>query len=531
MANWSKNKTLPANINSGNEYAVNDNVSLENLNAITNNSFYAVDKAEEAKAESAVASQEAHSAFESKNQNPNLLVNGDFRVNQRGLSNYVGGVYTVDCWRLLYGGTLDVLSNGNVKLTASDGTWRSICQFIENFKVLFGKKVTLSATYNSASTVQICVDVFRGNNRSSLEYKKTEGTSSNFVTTTVTAEIPNDNTITKLGVQIFVKEQNGFAEIKNVKLELGEVATNFCTRPYSEELAMCQMPFDTNGISTIFSNPNLLINGNFRVNQRGLTTYNTLNNYTVDRWKAEHSGTTVAISTNGVSVSLSTQYAKFGQIVEDYEWLKGKQVTISAKISNYVNTRSSDTVFQINDGVSESIRVKLTDGIVTATGTISSNATKVYVMFYNYGTGSTADTFDIEWAKLELGEVATPFSPRPYAEELAMCQRYYQVVKVKGGSGTVGNLGFVRNSTTLRFYINLLAELRTAPTLSNSSTSILNLSSGNVVQINDNSLTLQCMMNNQIVLNYTGSGMTAGTPYNLTDADGKLKLEFDAEIY
>ena len=56
MANWSKNKTLPANINNGNEYAVDDNVSLENLNAITNNSFYAVDKAEE-------AYTEAHSAF------------------------------------------------------------------------------------------------------------------------------------------------------------------------------------------------------------------------------------------------------------------------------------------------------------------------------------------------------------------------------------------------------------------------------------------------------------------------------------
>ena len=36
---------------------------------------------------------------------------------------------------------------------------------------------------------------------------------------------------------------------------------------------------------------------------------------------------------------------------------------------------------------------------------------------------------DIEYVKLEMGELATPLSPRPYAEELAMCQRYYQVHK------------------------------------------------------------------------------------------------------
>lgn len=32
----------------------------------------------------------------------------------------------------------------------------------------------------------------------------------------------------------------------------------------------------------------------------------------------------------------------------------------------------------------------------------------------------------IAGVKLELGSVATPFVPRPYGEELALCQRYYQ---------------------------------------------------------------------------------------------------------
>lgn len=41
-------------------------------------------------------------------------------------------------------------------------------------------------------------------------------------------------------------------------------------------------------------------------------------------------------------------------------------------------------------------------------------------------TGNVDDNIEIEWAKLEVGEVATPFTPRSYGEELDLCIRYYQ---------------------------------------------------------------------------------------------------------
>lgn len=55
MSAWTKNKVDSSQINGGQEYTRNDNLSLEQLNAITNNSLYAVDKADEAliKADSA----------------------------------------------------------------------------------------------------------------------------------------------------------------------------------------------------------------------------------------------------------------------------------------------------------------------------------------------------------------------------------------------------------------------------------------------------------------------------------------------
>lgn len=46
MANWSKNKVLPEDINGNNEFTRNDNLAIDELNAMVNNSFYAVDFAE-----------------------------------------------------------------------------------------------------------------------------------------------------------------------------------------------------------------------------------------------------------------------------------------------------------------------------------------------------------------------------------------------------------------------------------------------------------------------------------------------------
>lgn len=57
MAKWTKNKVNPEQINNGNEYNVNDNLSVESINAIINNSFKAQEDSEE-------ALKKANSAYE-----------------------------------------------------------------------------------------------------------------------------------------------------------------------------------------------------------------------------------------------------------------------------------------------------------------------------------------------------------------------------------------------------------------------------------------------------------------------------------
>lgn len=57
MASWQNIKHEPSSINGGNQYEEKDRVSKEQLNAITENAFYAVEKADE-------ALDKANSAFE-----------------------------------------------------------------------------------------------------------------------------------------------------------------------------------------------------------------------------------------------------------------------------------------------------------------------------------------------------------------------------------------------------------------------------------------------------------------------------------
>ena len=106
----------------------------------------------------------------------------------------------------------------------------------------------------------------------------------------------------------------------------------------------------------------------------------------------------------------------------------GKVVTLSCKISaiqsgtggrimmNYGTTNAEPTTY-IN-GVAYS-----STGIVKLTVTVPSNAVSFAV---DIGVAPNSSV-DVEWAKLEIGSVATEFSPPNIAEELPKCQRYYQI--------------------------------------------------------------------------------------------------------
>lgn len=213
------------------------------------------------------------------------------------------------------------------------------------------------------------------------------------------------------------------------------------------------------------SNPNLLINGDFRVNQRGLPTYTVTNLYTVDRWRSSTSNLTINVETTGISISGGARTRFLYQIIEDYKSLIGKTVTFSIKIKGIAGYSCKLNFYDVvsNETLTEKIVAYTGDyQIVSYTATIPSDWESLAVLIY----GNTIDTalsdkVFVEWAKLEIGSVATAYSPRPYAEELALCQRYYQVL-----DGASLGMWSPRTQYQIRNVIQFKVEMRTAPTMS-----------------------------------------------------------------
>lgn len=71
---------------------------------------------------------------------------------------------------------------------------------------------------------------------------------------------------------------------------------------------------------------------------------------------------------------------------------------------------------------------------------------------------STQDNWAITGLQLEVGETATPFEHRSFAEELSLCQRYYQF--------NISNTGFTNTATSCRLGISGTVEMRASPSLS-----------------------------------------------------------------
>ena len=168
------------------------------------------------------------------------------------------------------------------------------------------------------------------------------------------------------------------------------------------------------------SNPNLLINPNFEINQRGQASYTASAStvYCVDRWYLYGSAT---FDTSSKEVSLLTQYSLFWQSIENYNDLKGKTVTFSIIVSN---VRGNALYMKVLGG--QDIHIT-TDGVYTVTTTLSTSITK-------FGCGLSRSTnvtgeasCVVNWAKLEIGSVATEFSPPSIADELPKCQRYFLI--------------------------------------------------------------------------------------------------------
>jgi hypothetical protein len=143
---------------------------------------------------------------------------------------------------------------------------------------------------------------------------------------------------------------------------------------------------------------NVVINGNFGINQRGVsgTVVLAAGVYGHDRFKAGASGCTYTFATVDNVTTLTISAGSFVQVVEGLNLQSG----------TYTLSWTGTAQGKINGGPYAG------SGLTgTATGGTNLNVE------FNTGT--------ISFVQLEKGSTATSFDYRDYGRELSLCQRYY----------------------------------------------------------------------------------------------------------
>ncbi len=271
-----------------------------------------------------------------------------------------------------------------------------------------------------------------------------------------------------------------------------------------------------------FSNPNLLINPDFKINQRGQAEYDAVGGYCVDCWAIAGDESTkdkLVIHSDHVTFQ---RYLNTGtcleQPIESPEKFAGKTITLSALTGG-----SDDYSLRIRyNNTRETSAYTLIDGVSTFTITLPEDLTMLSVCLQCKTVGATVDVY---WMKLELGSVATPFTPPDPATELAKCQRYYI-------PASLTSLMLSASTNQLFFLCSLPVKMRTRPSLT-SDTAFKMYNTSNNGYIGDeadwtiyvHSSTSSLANGVNLALTKEAHGVTAGERYLVITSGG-----FSAEL-
>ena len=227
---------------------------------------------------------------------------------------------------------------------------------------------------------------------------------------------------------------------------------------------------------------NLIINGDMAVWQRG-TSFTSYNQWTADRWRfsvsAVPTSNSITLSQENITNFLRWQCTmgsgEHGFLHHKIEGnpLAGKTATLSFKAKG-IGTITYIQADQYNNGVSS--LVSMTENLVLnsslteykfsfslpAAASVPLSTDHTRINFFTSGSVSSIDLY-ITDVQVELGKVATPFEHRSYGEELALCQRYFQIY---GGAATEHFAGGVMATNRLNLIKHFPVTMRAAPSFS-----------------------------------------------------------------
>lgn len=229
------------------------------------------------------------------------------------------------------------------------------------------------------------------------------------------------------------------------------------------------------------SNPNLLINPDFKICQRNMIEYNTNKTenggrYYPDRWICRRdyndSGLKYTIQEDGLHAKFMNTTGSWGSILYRFDTelsksLSNKIITMSGKIKiNGSNIKGFNLYQGSNYIINSTPQRKVGDDLYITTVKMPEITEKLVLEIRFDGSQDSEIIF--EYIKMELGNEATLFSPPDKATELLKCQRYYQRIGVPNGSFHAIILNMDSYTTSIQyltFYYNLSIPMRTVPTV------------------------------------------------------------------
>lgn len=284
----------------------------------------------------------------------------------------------------------------------------------------------------------------------------------------------------------------------------------------------------------IASNPNLLDNPDFKINQRGESVYSQSSKgpkMSIDRWAIyKHSSTETGditltpASSGGLVLNNQTDgKAAMYQRIENFSDLFGKQITFSASINGSIlslTATCTNATAQIGDTVftdDQSAYLRIWAVLDT------------YIQFEIYLNAGASITVD--WVKVEIGGVATPFCPPNPATELAKCQRYLWVVQNKNLTYLRSGVEIAWSENLIKYYLYSPAEFRQIPTLTYENICLGWIKNGST-QFIPTSIKVD-QYSNIIRLSISidsKSPLTIGEVYEIASTGTSYKLIFSAEL-
>ena len=257
-------------------------------------------------------------------------------------------------------------------------------------------------------------------------------------------------------------------------------------------------------------------NGQFRIQQRGGGPFSA-SGYTVDRWKLGFSttGGACSVAPNPYSAALASQgmsderaesvftyitnagsqgagdFSTLGQNIEDARRLSGQTVTLSFWAwANIAGTKlgvefvqnfgtggspsaqitgiGAQAVTLANTPTRYAITVSIPSAVGRTFGTAGGDFTQLVFWLSSGSTnasrasniGFQSGTFNFWGVQLEYGSVATPLEVRDPQIEVALCQRFYQVLAGFQASGYAPSAGATPGSPII-----LPVMMRVTPTV------------------------------------------------------------------